>query len=96
MEAIDTEMSDDAIKKELVKYDIPEVFIDEEACQRLITMVGNIISIVRKAQAEISLKAGRAEVVEWIEKENPFSFIYRSSTTWQTKLKEWEEEELSQ
>ena len=36
-------------------------------------------------------KAGQKEMAEWIEKENPFSFIYRSSTTWQTKLKEWEE-----
>jgi len=33
--------------------------------------------------------AGRREVVEWIERENPFSFIYGSSTSWQAKLKEW-------
>ena len=32
---------------------------------------------------------GRMEVIDWMEKENPFSFIYRSSARYQTKLKEW-------
>ena len=44
--------------------------------------------LIRK-QAEISFKAGIKEVVGWIEKENPFSFIYRSSVKYQTKLKDW-------
>jgi len=43
-------------------------------------------------QVKDAKKSGIREVVEWIEKENPFSFIYRSSTTWQAKLKEWGEE----
>ena len=46
------------------------------------------LPIINKIREE-SRQEGRKEVVGWIEKENPFSFIYRSSVKYQTKLKDW-------
>jgi len=61
MAAKDRVMTDVEVKEELKKYDIPEVFIDEETCKRLTIQMGNIISVVRKAQDGISFKAGQEE-----------------------------------
>ncbi len=58
MNAKDTEMSDAEVKQELAKYDIPEVYVSDEVIADMTKQMGNIISVVRKAQAEISVKAG--------------------------------------
>ena len=70
MEAEDTIMTDAEVKKELSKYTIPEVFTNEETSKNLVTQIGNIIAVVRKAQADVSFGAGKQkgirEVVEWL------------------------------
>ena len=54
MEAEKTVMTDDEVKEELRKYNIPEVYVDDGTCRHLTNQVGNIIAVVRKAQAEIT------------------------------------------
>ena len=51
----ETVMTDDEVKEELKKYNI----VDDDICRQIVSRIGNIIAVVRTAQAEIAFEAGR-------------------------------------
>jgi len=98
MEAKDTVMTErgsdyDADCGQIIACDIlPKYIADVEACYlKISTVVEEFVEAERKAQAEISFKAGIGEVVEWYENEigklptYPESFLLSR----RAKLKEW-------
>ncbi len=95
MKREDTVMSNEQIEK------LVQDWVDEDFAVRSVQLDRGhweyIVSVIAKAQAEISFNAGIREVVNWIEIVPPVTELSEgnmkhyviSIEQWQNKLKEW-------
>lgn len=82
------------------KRDGKYYFQDGKLLEKKVIVVGSLQELL-KAQAKLSVKAGREDVVGWVEEhicvldENQLVIPIKESPEWRAQLKDWELEDDS-